>query len=275
MTKPILRIYRKFAKIPVGQTFNELTVLSRAPQRNRKKGTVIWYCRCSCGREAEVPSDNVRNGHTKSCGHLVGKPDEQHGRWGCPEYKIWDAMIQRCTNPNSTRYADYGGRGICVCDRWRQSFSAFAEDMGDRPSRRHSLERLNNDGMYEPGNVVWATMHRQSRNKRTNRYIERNGVKKTVVDWADEAGMPRHVLQGRVKLGWDFDRALSEPVELHVRPVLQIDPVTGQEVARFSSMVEAEKATGASRMNISTVCRKASKRKMVGGFKWRFADDPV
>lgn len=99
----------------------------------------------------------------------IGKPNEKHGGVGTPEYRIWTHMKGRCLNETDARYADYGGRGIIVCDRWVESFAAFLADMGPRPSKSHSIDRIDNDGGYEPSNCRWATDQEQSLNKRVYR----------------------------------------------------------------------------------------------------------
>ncbi len=100
------------------------------------------------------------------------------------EYMCWGTMKKRCVNPNTKRYSDYGGRGIKVCDRWLNSFQNFFDDMGRRPSPNHSLDRINNDGDYEPTNCAWRTRHEQGSNKRNNRWIEVNGERRTMAQWA-------------------------------------------------------------------------------------------
>jgi hypothetical protein len=121
-------------------------------------------------------------------------------------------MIRRCTNPDSTGYARYGGRGITVCDRWRESFANFLADMGPKPTPRHTIDRINNDGNYEPGNCRWATGKEQCRNTRRNRYIEHDGRRMTQVEWCEETGMIKATLCCRLKSGWSVAAALTTPV---------------------------------------------------------------
>jgi len=120
-------------------------------------------------------------------------------------------MVQRCTNPNYDQFRDYGGRGIQVCERWRTSFEAFLEDMGERPAGT-TLDRENGDGHYEPSNCRWATNRTQSRNKRSTRLWAYQGRTQCVSDWAKELGLAMHSLTQRVdRLGWSIERALSTP----------------------------------------------------------------
>lgn len=128
-------------------------------------------------------------------------------------------MKDRCTNPNNDFYDDYGGRGIRVCDRWLQSFEAFLEDVGERPSPKHQLDRFpDNDGNYEPGNVRWATGSDNCRNRRSSVFLEFGGRRLSLSDWADIIGMPRKALQQRVRTGWSAARALTEPLLPGRRP---------------------------------------------------------
>lgn len=126
------------------------------------------------------------------------------------EYEIWKSIIQRCTNKNAKAYPDYGGRGICICDSWRNSFEAFLADVGPRPSPGHSLDRENNDGNYEPGNVRWATRTEQNRNSRHNRLITIDGVTKPLCEWLDERGVKVRTFYYRVHSGRTDAEALSQ-----------------------------------------------------------------
>ena len=160
----------------IGERFGRLKVIGRAtPQVDRRRRWRFrWRCRCNCGKEAMVLEDNLKGGRSRSCGCLAQdrrvKAQLKHGfnRRGetLPEYDIWKAMKQRCANPNNISYKHYGARGIKVCRRWERSFLAFIKDVGRRPSPNHSIDRIDNDGDYKPGNVRWATESQQQRNKR-------------------------------------------------------------------------------------------------------------
>lgn len=163
----------------VGEKHGRLTVIAQNPQRLR--GQLTWDCVCDCGeRILAVKGGDLRSGNTKSCGCLrremgaaLGGASRKHGeslhnrsgRGSTPEYSAWANMKSRCQNPNHRSYGDYGGRGITVCERW-QSFESFIADMGRRPNDFHSLDRIDNNGNYEPGNVRWATSQQQNANQR-------------------------------------------------------------------------------------------------------------
>lgn len=129
----------------------------------------------------------------------------------------WSAMIARCCSPSHTSYADYGGRGVAVCERWRHSFSNFLEDMGDRPSERHSIDRIDNNGNYEPSNCRWATTREQRRNSRQNRLLTFNGETLIVSDMAAKYGLKTHSLFTRLRLGWSLEKALLTPIDKNWR----------------------------------------------------------
>lgn len=147
-----------------GQVFGKLTVVARAGGGGKGKAA-SWTCRCECGQTTVASRSNLRNGRTASCGCAEG--GRTHGRTASREYSSWRGMKNRCLNPNTTGYENWGGRGITVDPRWAASFEAFFKDMGERPAG-HSLDRINPDGNYEPGNCRWATRHTQRVNRRAN-----------------------------------------------------------------------------------------------------------
>lgn len=128
-----------------------------------------------------------------------------------PEYRCWSNMIQRCYNKDHPEYLRYGDRGIRVCDSWKQSFAEFLSDMGNRPSNRHSLDRINNHGNYEKGNCHWTVTKNQARNRRTNRWITYNGETLVLKDWADRIGIASPNLAMRLDKGWPLELALTAP----------------------------------------------------------------
>lgn len=165
-----------------GQRFGRLVVLGES--KKRSGGHVCWWCQCDCGELACVQENVLRIGTTKSCGCLR-KP---HGKSTSAEYKIWASMLQRCNNPKNKAFKHYGGRGISVCERWKD-FKNFLKDMGEKPAG-YSIERIDNDGDYCQENCEWATRSKQQWNTRRKGYswkkdcekwraeIARNGIKR-------------------------------------------------------------------------------------------------
>ena len=145
-----------------GRRFGRWMALGLSSRRQNLR--TLWHCRCDCGSEREVLSVHLKRGKSVSCGcygaEVTSALKRTHGQSGkkqTPEYKAWCQLINRCENPNGPDYRIYGARGISVCERWRNSFQNFLADMGARPTPRHSVDRRNGDGNYEPGNCCWAT----------------------------------------------------------------------------------------------------------------------
>ena len=177
-----------------------------------KKGDgCSWRCVCDCGNYHTVKSIALRYGQTKSCGCLrkevTGAKHRTHGKAGTNEYTIWVDIKKRCFNPKHKFYHHYGGRGLTLCERWLD-FANFLSDMGHRPSRKHSIERIKNDVGYEPSNCRWATQKEQCNNKRTNIVIEYLGKKQTATQWEKELGLP---VASRLLWGWSIEEAMTRP----------------------------------------------------------------
>lgn len=199
-----------------GIRYGKLLVLSLVEIR---KHQTIWRCKCDCGKYHKAKGMNLASGSTKSCGcHkqglLVAGLRLTHGhavKGITPEYRAWVNMKTRCTNRKCQMYYRYGGRGIKVCDRWLDSFVNFIEDMGKKPTKKHSLERKETDGNYDPSNCVWATQKAQSLNTSRNRFVSFNGRRMTISEFCDLRGFCRSAIHSRTRRGWTLARALKTP----------------------------------------------------------------
>lgn len=185
----------------VGQKFGRLTVQSYSHKSKR----AYWNCVCECGNLRKVDTTSLRGGNSKSCGCLLRdvtiERSTTHGRAKTPEYISWQAAITRCYNKLQKTYYRYGGRGITMCERWRNSFENFYADMGPKPTPKHSIERINNDGNYEPSNCKWATMKEQGRNTTKARLLTYNGMTMCINEWAEKLNINRGVIRYEANRG--------------------------------------------------------------------------
>lgn len=208
-----------------GQKFGRLTIIETTGKN--KAGQYRWRASCVCGKDIIALGSNIIRGDTQSCGCLQKERAAQahfkHGGSSCKghtkEYATWSRIKNRCCNPKSLDYLDYGGRGIKICDRWldpEHGFENFLADMGPCPSPKHSIERKDNDGDYCPENCVWATQKEQQNNRRNNHKIEFRGETKTLMQWSEEKGINRGTLRTRIEdLGWPIEKALNTPARKH------------------------------------------------------------
>lgn len=192
-----------------GSRFGRLTVESHAGMvpRGPSKRTSVWNCVCECGNLTVARQEDLRSGNTKSCGCIQREKARDrlhtHGQAKSQIYKLWIQMKQRCFNPNDDKFPQYGARGITVCDRWRDSFEAFVEDMGPRP-KGHSLDRTDNDGDYGPDNCRWASSRTQSRNTSKNIWVTHRGQRMVASDFADIMGISsKSLYKAMSKFGLD------------------------------------------------------------------------
>lgn len=191
-----------------GQKFGRWTV-------NKYVGNGHWECKCECGKIVIVIGMNLKNGSSRSCGCLHRelqpaisiKASTKHGMWRTPEYKAWAAMRSRCLNPNNRNWHRYGGRGVRICAEW-DSFDKFFQDMGLRPSDKHSLDRSDNGLLYSKATCRWATAREQTNNTRRNRRITYQGRTMTIAEWARAFGAKDSVVRGRIKMGWNIEEAI-------------------------------------------------------------------
>jgi len=199
-----------------GRKFGRIMPLH--PSRHVYLVGVYWWCQCDCGNQFEIlgASLTTRRGPSRSCGcvrteKLITRATK-HGLCKSPEYRAWEGMKDRCLNKNAAFYHCYGGRGITVCVEWIRSFEAFYRDMGPRPGKGYSLDRINVDGNYEPKNCRWATVKQQARNKRTTRFLTIEGNSKPLDDWAELAGLPASTIRNRIdRNNWDAIDAVTMP----------------------------------------------------------------
>lgn len=202
-----------------GQTFGRLTVLGPISKNTHRQ--IIWLCQCACGKQATTTRGNLINSHTQSCGcksiDVLIERSKTHGMSKSPLYKTWRHIIERCTNQNHEHYVYYGGRGIEICAEWRASFQAFYDHISQLPHCREdgfSVDRIDNNGNYQPGNVRWATMSQQRRNTRRIRNYTYNGKSQYLIEWAEEYNIKYGTLKSRLKVGWDMHDALTKPVNV-------------------------------------------------------------
>lgn len=198
----------------IGNKFNRLTVID-GPVRVTKNNRVAWVCVCDCGNVTTVETAKLKNGHTKSCGcyhrEMLRIAHTTHGDSYSRLHKIWTCMKERCNNPNNPAYAYYGGRGISVCEDWREyeNFQRWALSSGY--DERLTLDRIDVNGNYDPQNCRWADRYQQARNKRDSKYYTLNGVTMHAHDWDDKLGGAHGLTNRRIRMGWSVERALTTP----------------------------------------------------------------
>lgn len=192
-----------------GDRFGRLTALTRAAYLEGSR-SMRWRFRCDCGTEKVIRVAHVTRGLIVSCGCHRTEMVRTHGKTHTPEHAVWGAMVQRCRNPNNANYANYGKRGIVVCERW-SDFANFLSDMGERPFPGATLDRIDNDGGYSPGNCRWTTMKVQGRNNRRNKTVPYKGRQITIAEAAEIAGTDPSTMWRRVEAQWPEDRMFSAP----------------------------------------------------------------
>jgi hypothetical protein len=215
----------------IGLVFDRLVVVGYTGATTKHKQKMIT-CLCECGFYVDVMVAHLRSGNTTSCGcahsaqvaernissatHGDSRGTREEGTKITVLYRAWAQIKQRCLNPKHDAYADYGGRGIKLHPVWAESYAHFRREViaeiGEKPSRFYSIDRKNNDGGYEPGNIRWATPTEQNRNQRTTHRYELNGESLTIGEWAERAGVKYELVASRVlRYGWPLDEALGTP----------------------------------------------------------------
>lgn len=203
-----------------GKKFGRLTVIRKVPRPlNLKSSNARWECICDCGKIVNVISANLRNGTSSSCGcykkEVTSMVKRTHGQSSynkTSEYQAWKGMKYRCYNKKGDHYHLYGGRGIIVCDRWLNSFENFLQDMGKKPSSKHSLDRINNNGNYEPSNCRWATDNEQRRNNSRNVFLDYNGKRYVLTDLAKHLSVNFGCFRAMIKR-----KGLEETINFYIK----------------------------------------------------------
>ena len=206
---------RKFIDL-TGERFGKLVVVSFDHRHNSRS---YWNCICDCGGSRIVSIDHLRNGEIIDCGcykkHI--SHHQKHGMYNHRLYGIWSMMKERCFNSKRREYHRYGGRGITVCPEWLDSKTFIEWALSNGYSDELTLDRIDNDGNYCPQNCRWISKKAQGQNRGNNRLITYDGKTKTITQWAEYSGLPYYILKKRIdKLGWPFERAISEPIHQNV-----------------------------------------------------------
>jgi len=207
----------------VGKRFNKLKVIKYA---GTFKGRTYWICKCDCGNYKKVRGSHLTTNNTQSCGCIMSENNKTHGLSNTHLYSVWADMKDRRNNKNSPAYHNYGGRGISVCNEWKKSFEAFYNfALNNGFKIGIEIDRIDNDGNYEPSNVRFTTRKQNTRNRRNNTIITINGISKTLIEWAEKSGI------GRATIGWRYkngisDKDLLKPVGSFNGKYITVDGIT-------------------------------------------------
>ena len=201
-----------------GQRFGKLLVLGIAEPIINPSGqkTACWKCKCDCGNVKIIRGTSLKSGRSTSCGcafsEIMRKRKTTHGKSKGRLYHTYYGMKSRCNNQNDKSYANYGGRGIKVCEEWENDFEVFYKwALENGYNEDLSIDRINNDFGYSPENCRWVNGLSQARNKQSTRYLTHNGETKALSEWAEAYGISVQMLAGRLKRGWDVYKALTTP----------------------------------------------------------------
>ncbi len=198
----------------IGKKFNRLLVLGFFGRVNQR---LYYTCLCDCGNKKTIIGTSLRTKKSQSCGCLRIERITKHNLLRSSEYMSWTCMKRRCENPKSDSFKYYGARGISFCREW-SNFKKFYEDMGEKPSKKHTLERIDNNGNYSKTNCVWATQKQQGRNRRNNYNIVFMGQTKCLAEWSQLLNIAFYVLQQRLKTyGWSTHKAFTTPVRKYAK----------------------------------------------------------
>lgn len=203
-------------KLPLdGKKFNRLTVIEYSHRSLTNNKTIMYKCLCDCGKYTTVARIALTSGNTKSCGCFNNERIVVHNMSKHPLYRIWRGMIDRCTNNLNYDYCNYGGRGITVCDEWLNSINVFIKDMSERPSKNHSIERLDNNIGYLSSNCKWATAKEQANNRRNNHKLTFNNETLSVSEWSAKLGINVHTIHTRILKNLSVDEILNTTLKIN------------------------------------------------------------
>ena len=207
----------------LGKRFGRLVVVKQAGKA--KCGNYLWLCKCDCGTEKVILASSLRSGVTQSCGCLgreqFGNRTRKHGQSGTRLYRLWNTIITRCECTASESYKDYGGRGIKMCDEWRNNYQAFRDWAlatgydENAPTGKCTIDRIDVNGNYCPENCRWVTKAYQANNKRNNHFLELDGERHTVKEWSEITGLKTVTILSRIQRGWDTQRVLQDPLKIN------------------------------------------------------------
>lgn len=188
-----------------GRRFGKLLVTEECGRIGKN---VAWKCKCDCGKEIIVKANSLLTGNTTSCGCGRIEAITKHNQTNTPLFNVWRNMKERCTNKNYRTFADYGGRGIKLCEEWQEFTSFYDWAMANGYKKGLSIDRIDVNGDYEPNNCRWADAKTQARNRRNTIFIDYEGVRKSISDWADELKVARNTLYWRYSQGWSTQEIL-------------------------------------------------------------------
>lgn len=267
--------------IKVGEIYGRWTVIDNSFER-LDTGNRTLLCRCECGTVRQVIMNELRSGRSQSCGcmrnELASNRLKTHGMSGTRIYRIFQCMKDRCYSKSHEAYFRYGGRGIIICDEWLDSFENFynwAISHGYRDSL--SIDRIDNNGNYEPKNCKWSTTKEQNNNRKNHRYITYDGKTMNVSQWANYLGLPRGTLQNRISAGKTIEEvlstsSLSKKIPLGYVNHVQKYSLDGTLIETYMNLKDAAESVNGIASSVQYVCDKINRT--YKGFKWKYIAVP-
>lgn len=271
----------KRLNIEKGTRFGMLTVIKEVePYRSKWGDFRQFLCQCDCGKTTITTLNRLRIGMTKSCGCQIGTRPKYKELTNTRIYNIWRSMKQRCYDSKAISFPNYGGRGISVCDEWRNDFMAFYNwAIAHGYNESLTIDRIDCNGNYEPSNCKWATMKEQMQNKRNNVVLELNGESHTISEWSRITGIKSGALQGRKYAGWSDEKILTTPVknfDFHKMsngksPIILVNK--DGIVAEYDSIRDAAKSNNLSYASVYRYLR--GEQKTCRGYDFRYKDNEL